>query len=601
MGYLKAMAGLYSYSYTTLGGSHKKRNKPCQDFSSDYTCDDFSIIAVSDGHGSSKHFRSDVGSKLAAQAGIEEVKRLLENDFDFANFKDNSQKIIEGLIESVYKRWIDDISNYMTENPFIKEEIPKDLDEDTKEKFFGTDYPYYYISAYGATLMVGVMAEDYYFAFHIGDGKAVFLYEDGKIEQSIPWDEACYINVTTSLSDTNAVDNFRYCYGYKTDDERFVEVGVEKNTKITKKQCESDNLLSNEIQSKEAIEDTLEYKSRKKTECIKARVMAIFMGSDGVDDTYRVGDNEESLMNLYRDFYLALMRKGHMDEAKKLIEQSADKFAESGSQDDVSMAGLVRVEKNDELIDYFYNQHLEARKAKELEKKKEQIEEKTYYLTQLQTLYDEKNDTFIKSKKALNRIIEDNTKKIREIKEDYRNFDKENQKAKAQNWEEYNNFLLKISDKIKEKNQEIEKYEQEANKEVDDNQKDLEIKYFDGEDNPILKVLAVLSKFKSSNLLYISQDEKKYNKNRKAISDYKEKIRKNQEAYNARLKEMDEKGNTFLKITEEKILAVKEEKDKAKEKLELLMENEAKEIEALGKKINMLKEEIASLKSDTEN
>ena len=601
MGYLKAMAGLYSYSYTTLGGSHKKRNKPCQDFSSDYTCDDFSIIAVSDGHGSSKHFRSDVGSKLAAQAGIEEVKRLLENDFDFANFKDNSQKIIEGLIESVYKRWIDDISNYMTENPFIKEEIPKDLDEDTKEKFFGTDYPYYYISAYGATLMVGVMAEDYYFAFHIGDGKAVFLYEDGKIEQSIPWDEACYINVTTSLSDTNAVDNFRYCYGYKTDDERFVEVGVEKNTKITKKQCESDNLLSNEIQSKEAIEDTLEYKSRKKTECIKARVMAIFMGSDGVDDTYRVGDNEESLMNLYRDFYLALMRKGHMDEAKKLIEQSADKFAESGSQDDVSMAGLVRVEKNDELIDYFYNQHLEARKAKELEKKKEQIEEKTYYLTQLQTLYDEKNDTFIKSKKALNRIIEDNTKKIREIKEDYRNFDKENQKAKAQNWEEYNNFLLKISDKIKEKNQEIEKYEQEANKEVDDNQKDLEIKYFDGEDNPILKVLAVLSKFKSSNLLYISQDEKKYNKNRKAISDYKEKIRKNQEAYNARLKEMDEKENTFLKITEEKILAVKEEKDKAKEKLELLMENEAKEIEALGKKINMLKEEIASLKSDTEN
>ena len=102
-------------------------------------------------------------------------------------------------------------------------------------------------------------------------------------------------------------------------------------------------------------------------------------------------------------------------------------------------------------------------------------------------------------------------------------------------------------------------------------------------------------------MLYISQDEKRYNKNRKAISDYKEKIRKNQEAYNARLKEMDEKENTFLKITEEKILAVKEEKDKAKEKLELLMENEAKEIEALGKKINMLKEEIASLKSDTEN
>lgn len=47
---------------------------------------------------------------------------------------------------------------------------------------------------------------------------------------------------------------------------------------------------------------------------------------------------------------------------------------------------------------------------------------------------------------------------------------------------------------------------------------------------------------------------------------------------------MDEKENTFLKITEEKILALKEEKDKAKEKLELLMENEAKDIESLEEK-----------------
>lgn len=601
MGYLKAMAGLYSYSYTTLGGSHKKRNKPCQDFSSDYACDDFSIIAVSDGHGSSKHFRSDVGSKLAAQGSIEEVRKVIENDFDLVNFKENPRKIIENLIENVYKRWKNDISNHMTENPFTEEEIPEDMDEDTKEKFFGTLYPNYYISAYGATLMVGVMAEDYYFAFHIGDGKAVFLYEDGKIDQSIPWDEACYINVTTSLSDTNAVDNFRYCYGYKTDDEKFVEVGVEKNSKIKKAQCENDDLLSNEIQSKEAIEDTLEDKSRKETKYIKAKVMAIFMGSDGVDDSYRVGDNEESLMNLYRNTYLILMKKEHMDEAKKSIELQADKFAELGSQDDVSMAGLVRVEKNDELIDLFHNQYLEAEKAKELEKKQEQIEEKSYHLSQLQVIYDEKNTAFIKNKVATGRIINDNTIKIREIKQAYRNFDKENQKAKAQDWEEYNNFLLKISDKIKEKNQEIEKYELEKNLEADDYQKDLEIKYFDGEDNPILKVLAVLSKFKSSNLLYISQDEKRYNKNRKAISDYYEKIRKNQEAYNARLKEMDEKENTFLKKSEEKILTLKEEKDRAKEKLSLLMENEAKEIEALGKKINMLKEEIASLKSDTEN
>lgn len=595
------MAGLYSYSYTTLGGSHKKRNKPCQDFSSDYSCDDFSIIAVSDGHGSSKHFRSDVGSKLAAQGSIEEVRKVIENDFDLVNFKENPRKIIESLIENVYKRWKNDISNHMTENPFTEEEIPKDLDEATKEKFFGTLYPNYYISAYGATLMLGLIAEDYYFAFHIGDGKAVFLYEDGDIDQSIPWDEACYINVTTSLSDTNAVDNFRYCYGYKTDDEKFVEVGVEKNAKTKKVQSQTDNLLLNEDQSSESIENTSDVKNRNRVENIKARLMAIFMASDGVDDSYRVGDNEESLKNLYRNVYLTLMKNEKMDDVKELIHQVANRFAESGSQDDVSMAGVVRVEKNDELLDHFYNQYMEANKAKELEKKQEQIEEKSFHLSQLQGLYNDKNSAFVKSKEALNRIIEDNTRKIKDIKESYGSFVKENEKDKARDWEKFNDFLLKMSDQIKEKNQEIEKYEREKVQNTDDDQKVFEIKYFDGEENLILKVRAAMSKFKSSNFLYISQDEKRYNKNRKAISDYNKKIGKNQEAYYSRLKEMAEKENAFLKNSEEKILALKEEKDKAKEKLDLLLENEAKDIESLEEKIRILEDEIRTLKDTSEN
>lgn len=601
MGYLKAMAGFYSYSYTTLGGSHKKRNKPCQDSSSDYTCDEFAIIAVSDGHGSSKHFRSDIGAKLATKAGIEEVRKLIENDFNLANFKENADKIIKDLIGAVYKRWIDDISNHMTENPFTEEEIPKDLDKSTREKFFGTLYPNYYISAYGATLMLGLMADEYYFAFHIGDGKAVFLYEDGKIDQSIPWDEACYINVTTSLSDSNAVDNFRYCYGYKTDGEKFVEVGVEKNGKTKKAQSVIDNLLSNDNQGPVSIENVPEGKNRKKTENIKPRLMAIFMGSDGVDDSYRVGDNEKSLKNLYRNVYLTLMKKEKIDEAKESIYQVADKFAESGSQDDVSMAGLVRVEKNDELIDLFHKQYLEARQAKDLERKNEELEVKSYHLSQLEGLYNEKNSEYTKSKDALNRNIEDNTIKIREIKESYRNFVKKNEKDKAQEWEKYNDFLLKMSEQIKEKNREIEKYKQEKDQEVDDGQKALEIKYFDGGDILSLKVLAGLSKYKSSNLFYISPDEKRYKKNMKAITAYNKKIKKRKDAYDSKVEELEEKDNAFRKNSEEKISDLKEEQDKAKEKLSLLMENEAKDIEALEEKINKLKDEIATLRVTSEN
>lgn len=403
------------------------------------------------------------------------------------------------------------------------------------------------------------------------------------------------------MSDTNAVDNFRYCCGYKTDGEKFVEIGVEKNGKTKKAQSVIDDLLSNDDQGIVSIENVPEGKSRKKTENIKSRLMAIFMGSDGVDDSYRVGDNEKSLMNLYRNVYLTLMKRGQIDEGKESICKLADKFAESGSQDDVSMAGLVRVEKNDELIDLFYNQYLEARQAKDLERKNEELEVKSYHLSQLEDLYNEKNSEYTKNKDALNRNIEDIKIKIREIEGSYWNFVKENEKSKAREWEKHEGSLSKLYDQIEEKNREIEKYVEEKGQEVGDRQKALEIKYFDGGDIQSLKVQAGLSKYKSTNSFYILQDEKRYKKNMKAITAYNKEIKKRKDAYDSKVKELDEKDNTFQKKLEEEITSLKKEKDKAKEKLSLLMENDAKDIEALKEKINELKDEIATLKETSEN
>ena len=90
----------------------------------------------------------------------------------------------------------------------------------------------------------------YWFAFQIGDGKCVFLTQsNGKIEcnKSIPWDERCFLNKTTSLCDSQAIDGFRFCY-------------------------QGDGNFP----------------------------MAVFLGSDGLDDTY--GD-EEGLYNFYIELY----------------------------------------------------------------------------------------------------------------------------------------------------------------------------------------------------------------------------------------------------------------------------------------------------------
>ena len=52
---------------TVTGDSNIKKDIVCQDSSGHYITESFGIAVVADGHGSSKHFRSDVGSKLAVK------------------------------------------------------------------------------------------------------------------------------------------------------------------------------------------------------------------------------------------------------------------------------------------------------------------------------------------------------------------------------------------------------------------------------------------------------------------------------------------------------------------------------------------------------
>ena len=44
----------------------------------------------------------------------------------------------------------------------------------------------------------------------IGDGKCVVIDQNGSISEPIPWDENCQMNVTTSICDSDASDEFRF-------------------------------------------------------------------------------------------------------------------------------------------------------------------------------------------------------------------------------------------------------------------------------------------------------------------------------------------------------------------------------------------------------
>ena len=293
-----------SYSFSCQGESHKADNKPCQDASFSAVYDDgLAIAIVCDGHGGERYFRSDVGSRMATEVISESVKTFVEN-VDKTMFIGNpfiaeeaitSEEVVKKqtpvdiafrqLFSSIIYQWNQKIAEHAANtvvSEWEQEHVPqKYLDElKTSETFE---------KLYGCTLMVYVQTPDYWFAFHLGDGKCVSFHQEGDLWQMpIPWDERCFLNKTTSLCDSNAINEFRYCY-------------------------EGDGKFP----------------------------MAVFLGSDGMDDSF---GEDPNLVNFYIQVVKMLVTEGR-EATIKSIESDLPQLSKIGSKDDMSVAFIYNIDE----------------------------------------------------------------------------------------------------------------------------------------------------------------------------------------------------------------------------------------------------------------
>jgi hypothetical protein len=145
---------------------------------------------------------------------------------------------------------------------------------------------------YGTTLIAAAITKEYWFGIHIGDGRFTALYRDGAFDQPVPWDERCYLNVTTSICDDDALEGARICYA---------------------------------------------------SAAAAKLPAAVFLCSDGVDDNYPVEENEKYLYKLYRTIALAFSDDG-FDSTCVQLKDLAESFATKGKGDDTSIAGIIDME-----------------------------------------------------------------------------------------------------------------------------------------------------------------------------------------------------------------------------------------------------------------
>ena len=301
------MENLYVFNCSVIGALHIENGFPCEDGSACWQSEDgrYSIAVTSDGHGDPACFRSDQGSKAAAEATVDCLKDFAEMVLETEETEENfyrqiftsqryRQITIRHLTDTILAEWSNRILKHFEENPFNEEEskkfgsAPQEIDN--------------IAHVYGATLIAGLWLPKALVLLQQGDGRCEVIFSDGHPEQPIPWDPRCADTATTSLCDDDAAASFR-------------------STVLN---------LSH------------------------AQVAACFMLSDGVEDSYRDTyegiSGQHSLMGGVHTFCKHLICKLNQNSTEDFEKYLADLlpgfsahglYSYAGSGDDVSVSGIV--------------------------------------------------------------------------------------------------------------------------------------------------------------------------------------------------------------------------------------------------------------------
>ena len=299
-----------AFHMSERGESHLHDGRVCQDSSASFSDECGTVAVVSDGHGGCDYVRSQIGSAMACEAAVKNIRRLFENISPEAFLAEPDMMLIQ-LEAAIINDWNESVRSHYEANPFTEEEL------DCVSEKAGASYRsgHRIERAYGATLIAAAVTRDYWFGIQSGDGKCAAFDEAGICTQPIPWDEKCFLNKTTSICGSDALRDFRHFYSEKIP-------------------------------------------------------TAVFMGSDGIDDSFK---NEEDMYDFYKTILYAFSISDYtqaVDELKAYLPR----LSKEGSADDVSIAAWMDMDALKSVVDKIKAEGEEAEEPEENKKTEEEKE-----------------------------------------------------------------------------------------------------------------------------------------------------------------------------------------------------------------------------------
>ena len=191
------------------GSSHRRSGLPNQDAVQCTVTPQgtVAVAVVSDGHGSPRHFRSQIGSSLAVSTVAATLQAFLRDSVASNSPVPFVPEQVHELERKIVSGWLSAVLSDLDQNPFTEAELA------TLEKLDGAEGRAVVERspelAYGATLLAAGATDKVLLYLQLGDGEILSVNAQGTTTRPLPPDDRLIANQTTSLCQPEAWKDFR--------------------------------------------------------------------------------------------------------------------------------------------------------------------------------------------------------------------------------------------------------------------------------------------------------------------------------------------------------------------------------------------------------
>lgn len=263
------------------------------------------ILAVSDGHGSAKSFRSDRGSRFAVETAIKVIQEFFlssqPSDVNFSALKDAAERLLPQRLVNEWRKAVnkdlglsENDEEKLTNKPNFTDEEKKILVQKDGEAAWQAVENNIFL-AYGATLLAVLVTEFFIVYIQLGDGDILEVDSKGNTTRPLERDPNLIANETTSLCMNKAWNEF--------------QIHLEQYPKGTPKQMPA----------------------------------LILVSTDGYSNSF---STDEGFFKIGRD-YQQMFKSNLTEEVRQKLEGFLQETSEKGSGDDITLGMIKRLETDD--------------------------------------------------------------------------------------------------------------------------------------------------------------------------------------------------------------------------------------------------------------